>query len=99
MEVILHHRLTAIATDGQVPEEGYDASHLCHRSVCSRVGHVIWESPEKNQSRKNCIVWVSCPHADCNLKVWVCPHEPGCIKYVPGATEDQVKQDRHLYFH
>lgn len=99
VEVILHHRLTAIATTGAVPERGDDASHLCHRSTCSRVGHVVWESPEKNQARKGCVVWVSCPHANCRLKIWVCSHAPRCIKTVPGATEDQVVKEPHLYFH
>jgi hypothetical protein len=99
VEVILHHRLAAIAAGGRVPEVGDDASHLCHRSTCSRVGHVVWESPEKNQSRKGCVVWVSCPHDDCQLKIWVCSHMPRCIKAVPGLTEYQVAEHSHLYFH
>jgi len=99
VKVILHHRLAAIATTGAVPERGDDASHLCHRSTCSRVGHVIWESAAMNQSRKGCVVWVSCPHADCQLKIWVCEHAPRCIKTVPGVAENQVNNQPHLYFH
>jgi len=100
MKVILHHQLVAIAsTGGRVPYPGNDASHLCHHSTCSRVGHVIWESSERNQSRKGCVVWVSCPHDDCELKIWVCPHEPKCIKTIPNVAEDQAVTQPNLYFH
>uniref|UniRef100_A0A183BPM1 Zf-His_Me_endon domain-containing protein n=1 Tax=Globodera pallida TaxID=36090 RepID=A0A183BPM1_GLOPA len=89
----------ALGLGANVPDEGDDASHLCHRSTCSRVGHVIWESPQLNQDRKGCAVWVECPHADCDLRVWACVHEPKCIKMVAGATEAEVLAAPELYFH
>ena len=80
-------------------QPGEDASHLCHHSLCCRVGHVIWEDAKANQARKGCVVWVSCPHDDCQLKIWICEHEPKCIKTVPGVLEREAMANPHLYFH
>lgn len=60
-------------------------SHLCHRPACKTVGHVIAESALDNNARKNCLVWINCHH--CSDKViFLCTHEPCCIKYHPGYS-------------
>lgn len=61
------------------------ASHLCHRPRCTVAAHVIGESAENNNRRKNCLVWIACPHLGCLKKILVCPHGPRhCIKYCEG---------------
>lgn len=91
----------AIASTGRLPpddENGhpFHASHLCGHTVCKTVGHVIWESAEDNQRRKNCLVWVDCGHdKDCDMKVHACIHSPRCLKYIPGVDE----HERLEYFH
>lgn len=50
-------------------------------------GHIIPESSQKNQSRKGCRVWINCNH--CKKKVFVCFHEPTCIKYCEGFIDHQ----------
>jgi hypothetical protein len=64
--------------------EGIQVSHLCGEPRCMLPAHVVPESAMANNGRKNCVVWVNCPHAGCDLKIMACPHEPYCIKYVPG---------------
>lgn len=57
-------------------------SHLCHQPLCSTLGHVIAESPQENNARKNCLVWLDCHH--CQKKIFVCPHALSCIKFCEG---------------
>jgi hypothetical protein len=59
-------------------------SHLCHNPKCVIPSHVVLESPVENNRRKNCLVWVNCPHDGCEEKVFVCTHSPPCIKYALG---------------
>jgi hypothetical protein len=96
-QVILLHHLVAIASVGLAPDTEDDASHLCHHSTCKVVGHVCWESKQKNQDRKGCSVWVQCPH--CPKKIWACEHKPRCIRAIPGVTEAQFLKDLVLYMH
>lgn len=63
---------------------GQQASHRCCRPSCTIVSHVIPESAEVNNRRKNCLVFGDCHH--CSLKILVCSHDPCCIKYSPGFT-------------
>lgn len=63
---------------------GFQASHLCHHPTCTIPSHIHLELEQANQRRKNCAVWVDCPHLDCVLKVRVCEHFPRCIRYAPG---------------
>lgn len=63
---------------------GLQISHRCNHPKCTIPAHVCAESCSDNNGRKNCLVWVHCPHDDCPLKILVCPHFPLCIKY----TED-----------
>jgi len=68
---------------GQIPP-GCDISHLCGHSKCFAPDHLRCEPTVDNQRRKNCVVWVDCPHHGICLPgefiVWVCVHQPYCIK-------------------
>ncbi len=57
-------------------------SHLCHNPKCIVPAHVVVESVKDNNSRKGCKVWVDCPH--CPLKIFICEHNPACIKFAEG---------------
>lgn len=57
-------------------------SHRCHNPSCRVVGHVTPESAVKNNQRKGCLVWIDCHH--CGKKIFVCQHEPCCIKFCEG---------------
>lgn len=54
---------------------GNEASHLCNNAKCVNYRHLTWESPQVNQSRKNCKRW----RVDNDKLYDVCPHEPPCI--------------------
>jgi hypothetical protein len=102
MKGILLHHATATLHTLHIKPEGYDASHLCHHTLCKTIGHVIWEPVEDNQRRKNCLVWVECHHQaeGCLKKQWVCQHSPPCIKAINGVTyEDFVRNGHDYYFH
>jgi Zinc-binding loop region of homing endonuclease len=58
------------------------ASHLCNHRACKVPEHLAVESAIKNNARKNCRVWVNCPH--CPKKIIVCIHDPVCIKFCEG---------------
>ena len=74
-------------TTGRSTAAGEQASHLCHEPLCLLAEHVVVESEELNQRRKNCVVWVDCAHSrECPLKVLVCPHHPTCIKFCSGYS-------------
>ena len=64
--------------------DGEQISHLCGNPKCIIPAHVVVETVVENNRRKNCIVWVDCLHKDCSERLLVCPHNPLCIKYVPG---------------
>lgn len=69
--------------DGKdVTREGDQCSHLCHHPSCRVVGHVTPESAVLNNQRKGCLVWIDCHH--CSKKIFICQHEPCCIKFCPG---------------
>lgn len=70
-----------------VVEKGQDASHLCHQKRCLNLSHIIPEAAPDNQARKGCRVWVDCRH--CAKKLFVCVHEPSCIKYCPGYRDHE----------
>lgn len=61
---------------------GAQASHLCRRPNCTVIEHIIPESAEENNARKNCVVFGNCHH--CSKKVLVCQHSPTCIRFCPG---------------
>lgn len=72
----------------------HQCSHLCAEPACATCGHVISETAVENGLRKNCVVWVDCPHplpsgAPCPLKISVCQHFPKCIKYCAGYSSQE----------
>jgi hypothetical protein len=75
------------ANAGEV-RAGEDASHLCHHPRCLVKEHIISEPTITNQSRKGCRVWVDCYH-DCEKKIFICPHQPACIKYCEGYRDHE----------
>jgi len=74
----LHH-LAWYATGHKMPVPRKEhLSHLCSDSRCFNVKHLIVETPEVNNSRKNCGYLVTCP-CGCNHTFVACPHSPPCI--------------------
>jgi Zinc-binding loop region of homing endonuclease len=73
-----------VELDLRVEAQREQSSHLCHRARCFNPDHVVVETELKNQRRKNCPVWVDCPHDDCLLKVRACVHEPMCVRHCEG---------------
>ena|ERR1039457_3349990 len=57
-------------------------SHRCGNPLCVLPEHICRESAKNNNNRKGCVVWWDCPH--CDKKIFICQHEPSCIKFVPG---------------
>jgi len=73
-------------------EPAQQASHLCCQPACTVETHIVPESAEENNHRKNCRVHVDCPH--CTRKIVICVHNPLCIKYCPGfATWEDFLRD------
>jgi hypothetical protein len=80
------HCLAFYCTHGYVPNGvGRHTSHRCHNPCCCNVDHLVDETAEENNSRKNCLVWYKCPHECCINKpsTSMCSHTPPCIKAVP----------------
>jgi len=76
-------QLVVLWADGQdLWHPGDQCSHRCHRPQCKFVGHVTAESAMVNNSRKGCLVWIDCHH--CAKKIFICMHDPCCIKFAPG---------------
>lgn len=74
------------AAGGTLKGSGDQHSHRCHHPACAVPGHICVESQKKNEIRKECLVWVDCPH--CELKILVCPHWPLCIKFCEGFASE-----------
>lgn len=75
------------------PTDGEQSSHRCLERRCFNPSHIVYESAEANNARKNCLVWIECPHTDedCERVAFVCPHNPPCIKYREGfATQENL---------
>ena len=68
------HQLAWYCKTGTIPERNVEhLSHLCSDSRCMNADHLTVESPQANNSRKNCIVQCPC------CKFILCKHEPRCI--------------------
>jgi hypothetical protein len=73
------------------PTAEEQASHRCSHANCFRPGCIVYESAQANNKRKNCAVWVTCPHADiCSRVVFVCQHDPPCTKHYPGLATSEL---------
>jgi len=80
-------RVLLWAAGSDLSAEKDQCSHLCPHRVCKTVGHVIAESAEANNGRKGCRVWVDCHH--CGKKIFVCLHDPFCIKFCEGFSSPE----------
>lgn len=96
--LLLHH-VVAFAAVGFPEGHGQVASHRCGHTVCRTVGHVIWESPEQNESRKDCLVWVQCIHPGCTILHPACEHKPPCIRTIPGVTWEEFTHNPGAHIH
>lgn len=77
-EVTLYvHHLAWYATDHRMPTPREEhLSHLCSDSRCFNPDHLRVETPEVNNSRKNCGFLFDC---GCGETILACFHEPKCI--------------------
>jgi hypothetical protein len=67
--------------------QGMHVSHLCGNTKCYNPQHLIEESALQNNARKNCLVWVDCPHCNAGTGViMTCTHDPRCIKRFPATV-------------
>jgi hypothetical protein len=98
---LLHHLLAFLRYRRLPMRDGtLEVSHLCGNTVCTRSGHVVWEPAEVNQARKNCLVWVACPHHNCPQKyIVVCPHRPLCIKGFDDLSEEEFRANPLAHAH
>jgi hypothetical protein len=66
-----------LVDSGKLPENATDeASHLCNHPWCVNPEHLVWESPKKNYSRKNCNTHFEC---ECGKVSNPCTHSPQCL--------------------
>ncbi|KPM34462.1 hypothetical protein AK830_g12111 [Neonectria ditissima] len=77
----LLHKVSFVAHYGRNPTAGNHVSHLCDRRNCFNPEHLIDESPQLNNGRKNCIGPVFCSDHG-NFIFSACPdtHQPPCIR-------------------
>lgn len=83
-----------------VRDDNLQCSHRCGHPSCLVPGHVCLESAQKNNQRKNCLVYIDCPH--CDLKILVCSHSPTCLKEIPvcySNWEDFISNGIHQWHH
>jgi len=64
---------------GIIPaSDDLEASHLCNHNWCVNPNHLLWETRGENLSRRNCVVWTTCP-CGCNYSFNPCKHVPQCL--------------------
>lgn len=91
---VLHEVL--LWAKGEEVQHGVDhISHLCDEPRCTIKEHVVVESPQVNNSRKNCGMILDCAH--CPKKYQACKHTPRCITYVEGFESWQHFVDTGLH--
>lgn len=84
----------------QNPPATYHASHRCNNRTCTVPEHVCIESAQLNNARKGCLVWFKCTgHAGCDKWFLVCPHDPVCIKPIPGLEAESMEEALSRYGH
>lgn len=69
---------------GRVVQEGQQASHRCNQPRCMVSSHIVVESVQANNARKNCLV--SFPCQCCGKHYVLCKHEPRCINFIEGFS-------------
>lgn len=74
------HVLSAVAkTRANIPL-GMHVSHLCDRRNCFNPDHLVVESPQYNNARKNCAGPIFCSKHQ-HLIVDTCTHTPRCLRH------------------
>jgi hypothetical protein len=71
-------------------EPKMQASHLCQNKLCKMLSHIVMKDEVSNQRRKRCSIWKDCPHTEsrCQLKVFLCTHEPRCVKFAESYVDE-----------
>jgi hypothetical protein len=67
------HRLAAWMGTRIIPENGEEASHLCHNYKCVNPAHLTFEDQRVNKQR-----WCCEAHWHVTDGYW-CPHRPQCL--------------------
>ena len=80
-KAFLLHIIAFIAFN-EVYDPGMHVSHLCDNRRCFNPKHLVQESPQVNNSRKNCLGEIHCARGHVHP---VCRHQPRCIR--PVATQ------------
>ena len=73
----VHHLAWYVAGNSMPKPRLEHLSHLCSNPACCNVNHLVVETPEANNSRKNCGFEVSCPC--CKHTFAPCDHDPKCV--------------------
>lgn len=81
---VLHE--VVLWAQGETCAADMQASHLCNRKKCKKLGHVYPESATENNSRKNCPCWIDCP-LHTGKKILLCTHRPHCEALCIGDYE------------
>jgi len=75
-------KVAMIAVERYAPseEKNLQISHLCHNATCINTDHLVQESAEINNSRKNCVGIVEIQLPTGIQRGQVCTHQPPCKK-------------------
>jgi len=95
-----YHYYNRWPVDSDNPAVAEQSSHRCNHSNCFRPGCLFYEPAKQNNARKNCLVWVACPHAEqdgCKKVVFTCTHEPPCLLYKPGIASPEQLLRAHVH--
>lgn len=67
-----------LVRDGRrAPGPKWEASHTCNHPWCLNKDHLLWEIPQSNYKRKNCVTQTECPK--CQHSFSPCVHDPPCL--------------------
>ncbi len=68
--------LVLIRDQRHPPDSHWEASHTCNHPWCLNPKHLLWEEPQMNYKRKNCLTATRCP--TCQHGFNPCVHQPKC---------------------
>lgn len=96
---LLCHLVALRAANLPLPQQGYQASHLCHNPECANPDHIVVESVQANQSRKGCCgpevpVFFEEDNTQFLLLIDMCSHEPKCLasKIPEGVSKYEIER-------
>ena len=69
------HVVSAAINTNKLPEEGLQASHLCHTPACINPKHLTFEVERINKTRWCCKDYLG------HHQNYTCPHTPPCMVY------------------